>query len=143
MDPCFYLFIRLSSAFFCFFCQDTNKTRSNCAVIGCNLSKKHKLMLYKTQNREPNYADHKFFLNFHWELSVQKLGYRHPSTTELASWLVYVLCDFKATWLQEVSVSLKYNMKIHLLIYFTFLVKDLPPSFDRSLSIFIFCHTFY
>ena len=37
------------SYFFLFFCQDANKTRSNCAIIGCNLSKKHKLTLYKTQ----------------------------------------------------------------------------------------------
>ena len=45
--------------------QDANKTRSNCAIIGCNLSKKHKLTLYKTQNGEPNYVDHKFFFNFY------------------------------------------------------------------------------
>ena len=47
-----------------FFSQDESKTRSNCAIIGCNLSKKHKLALYKTQNGEPNYVDHKFFFNF-------------------------------------------------------------------------------
>ena len=39
--------------FFSFFCQDANKARSNCAIIGCNLSKKHKLTLYKTQNGGP------------------------------------------------------------------------------------------
>ena len=37
---------------FSFLCQDTNKTRSNCAIIGCNFSKERKLTLYKTQNRE-------------------------------------------------------------------------------------------
>ena len=70
-----------------------NKTRSNCAIIGRNLSKKHKLTLYKTLNREPNYVDHKFFFNFCYELPVQKLGDRHANTIELASWLVHVLCD--------------------------------------------------
>ena len=51
--------------FFSFLCQDANKTRPNCAIIGCNLSKKHKLTLYKTQNGKSNYADHKFFFNFY------------------------------------------------------------------------------
>ena len=27
--------------------------------MGCNLSKKHKLALYQTQTRDPNYVDHK------------------------------------------------------------------------------------
>ena len=62
MNPYFYLFIRLLSAFFSFFCQDANKTRSNRAIIGYNLSKKHKLTLYKTQSEEPNYVDYKFEL---------------------------------------------------------------------------------
>ena len=52
MDPYLYLFIRLLSAFFLFFCQDANKTRSDCAIIDCNLSKKHKLTLYEIQNGE-------------------------------------------------------------------------------------------
>ena len=37
MDPSD--FIRLLSAFY-FFCQNANKTRSNCAIIGCSLLKK-------------------------------------------------------------------------------------------------------
>ena len=45
----------------------SNKTRSNCAIIGCNLSKKHKLSRYKTQNKESNYVDDKFFFNFYQE----------------------------------------------------------------------------
>ena len=45
-----------------FFGQDANKTRSNCAIIGYNLSKKHKLALYKTQSGEPNYVDYKLEL---------------------------------------------------------------------------------
>ena len=48
-----------------FLCQDANKTRSNCTIIGCNSSKKHKLALYKTDNGESNYVDHKFFFNFY------------------------------------------------------------------------------
>ena len=68
MDSYFYLFIILLSAFFSFLCQDTNKTRSNCAIIGCSLSKKQKLTQYKSQNGESNYVDHKFFFNFYQEL---------------------------------------------------------------------------
>ena len=62
MDSHFYLFHKIIFRFFSFLCQDVNKTRSNCAIIGCNLSKKHKLTLYKTQNGEQNYVDHKFLL---------------------------------------------------------------------------------
>ena len=35
------------------------------AIIGYNLSKKHKLTLYKTQNGESNYVDLRFFFNFY------------------------------------------------------------------------------
>ena len=48
----FLPFYKIIISFFSFLCQDTNKTRSNFAMIGCNLSKKHKLTLYKTQNGE-------------------------------------------------------------------------------------------
>ena len=96
MDSYFYFFIRLLSAFFLFYVK--MQTRSNCAIIGCNLSKKHKLIQYKTQNGESNQVDHKFFFNIYQELPpVQSLGDRHPNTIELPSWLVHVLCDFKAT----------------------------------------------
>ena len=64
MDSYFY-FYKIIVSFFSFLCQDANKTRSNCAIIGCNLSKKHKLTLYKTQNGESNHVDHKFFFNFY------------------------------------------------------------------------------
>ena len=94
----FLPFYKIIVRFFSYLCQDANKTRSNCATIGCNLSKKHKLTQYKTQNGESNYVDHKFFFNFYQELPpVQSLGDRHPNTIELPSWLVHVLCDFKAT----------------------------------------------
>ena len=109
MDSYSYLFNKLLSVFFSFLCQDANKTRSNCSIIGCNLSKKHKLTLYKTQNGESNYVDHKFFFNFYQELPpVQSLGDRHPNTIELPSWLVHVLCDFKATWYQEAYFSVSW-----------------------------------
>ena len=35
-------FYKIIVRFFSFSCQDANKTRSDCAIIGCNLSKKHK-----------------------------------------------------------------------------------------------------
>ena len=63
MDSYSYFFVRLLSVFFA--CQDATKTRSHCSIIGCNLSKKHKLTLYKTQNEEANYVDHKFLFNFY------------------------------------------------------------------------------
>ena len=61
----FLPFYKIMVSCFSFLCKDENKTRSNCAIIGSNLSKKHKLTLYKTQNGEPNYVDHKFFFNFY------------------------------------------------------------------------------
>ena len=45
---------------FFFFCPCASKTGSNCATIGCNLSKKHKLTLYETQSGEHNYVDPNF-----------------------------------------------------------------------------------
>ena len=66
MDSYFYLIIKIIKIIVSFFlCQDANKTRSNCATIGCKLSKKHRLTLYKIQNGESNYLDHKFFFNFY------------------------------------------------------------------------------
>ena len=56
MDSYFYFFIRLLSAFFLFYVKMQTKQ------VGCNLSKKHKLTLYKTQSGEPNYVDYKFEL---------------------------------------------------------------------------------
>ena len=99
MDSYSYFFIRLFSVFFFFYVKMQKKIRSNCSIIGCDLSKKHKLTLYKTQNGEPNDVDHKSF-SLHFTssyLHVQILGDRHPNTKELASWLVHVLCDFKVT----------------------------------------------
>ena len=61
----FLLFCKIIVSFFTFLCQDASKTISNCATIGSNLLKKHKLTLHKTQNGERNYVDHKFFFNFY------------------------------------------------------------------------------
>ena len=81
----FLPFYKIIASFFSFLCQDANKTRSNFAIIGCNLSKKHKLT---TQNGRSNYVDHKFYLIFTTSyLPVQNLGDKHPNTTELASCL--------------------------------------------------------
>ena len=60
----FLPFSKIIVSFFSFFCQDASKTGSNCAILGCNLSKKHKLPLCKAQNGEPKYVDYKFFFNF-------------------------------------------------------------------------------
>ena len=136
-------------SFFSFLCKDANKERSNCAILGCNLPKKHKLTLYKTENGESNYVDHKFFFSFSFTrsyLPVQNLGDRHPNTTELASCLVHVLCDFKATWHQEAYFSVSW---IHhgstscLCLYFTFLVKVLPPPFHYSLGSYLYLFLLY
>ena len=99
MDPYFYLFILLLSVFLC---QDEKKTGSSFVIIGCNLSNNHKLALYKAQSGEPT-----FFFNTLVGATCTKT-WRHPNTIKLASWLVDVLCDFKATWHQEVSVSFEY-----------------------------------
>ena len=71
----FLPFYKIIASFFSFLCQDANKTRSNCAIIGCNLSKKHKL----TQNGESNYVDHKFFFNFYQELPTCTKPWRQTS----------------------------------------------------------------
>ena len=134
MDPHFYLFMKLLSAFFSFLCQDANKTRWNCAIIGCSLSKKHKLTLYKTQNGEIISFSLIFTRSY---LPVQNLGDRRPNTIELAGCLVHVVCDVNATWHREVYFSVSW---IHhgstscWCLYFTFLAKVLPPPFHYSLG---------
>ena len=90
----FLPFYEIFVSFFSFLCQDTNKTRSKCAIIDCSLSKKYKLTQSKTQNGEPNYVHHKFSFNFYQELPTCKKPWgRHPNIIELPSWLVHVLCD--------------------------------------------------
>ena len=146
MDSYSYLFIRFLSAFF-LFCAIIAVLLFNCAIIGCNLSNKHELTRYKTQNGESNYVDHKFLFNFYWELpTCTNLGDRHSNTIELASWLVHVLCDFKATWHQEAyfSVSWIYHGSTSCWWQcFTFLVKVLPPTFHYSMGSYLYLFLLY
>ena len=44
-----------------FFYQNANIKKTNCVIIDCNLSEKHKLALYQTQIGQPN-IDHKIRL---------------------------------------------------------------------------------
>ena len=142
----FLPFYKIIVSFFSFLCQNANKTRSNSAIISCNFSKKHELTLYENLNGESNYVDHKFFFNFCYELPVQKLGDRHANSIELASWLVHVWCycvTLRLHDIKKLQCPLNTPWKYILLIYFTILVKSLPPSFHHSLGIFIFGSTFY
>ena len=59
----FIPFYKIIVSFFPSLCQDANKSRSHCSKIGCNLSKKHKLILHKTERRVK--LRHKFFFNFY------------------------------------------------------------------------------
>ena len=45
-------------------------------------------------SEEPKYIDHKFFFQ---ELPVENIWDRPINTIDLNSWLVHILCDFKAT----------------------------------------------
>ena len=64
MDSCL-LFYKIIVSFFFFFYVKMQTKQDQTAAIGCNLSKKYKLTLYKTRNGESNYVDHKFFFNFY------------------------------------------------------------------------------
>ena len=109
------------------------------------MSKKHKLTLYKTHSGESIYVARShisFPLIFTRSyLPIQNLGDRHPNTVQLASWLVHVLCDVKATWYQEAYYSVSW---IHhgstscWYLYFTFLVKVPPPPFHYSLGSYLY-----
>ena len=74
--PIFLPFLCDYCQLFSFSYQDANKTGSNYAIIGCNLSKKHKSALNKTQSGKSNYVDHKCYVII---------------------WLEHVLYDFKYT----------------------------------------------
>ena len=80
-------FCKIIVSFFSCLCQDANKARSNCAIIGCNLSKKHKVTLYKehrTENQTTLIISFSLIFTRSY-LPVQNLGDRHPNTIELAS----------------------------------------------------------
>ena len=87
MDSYFYLFISLLPVFFSFLCQESNKTRSNCAIVSCNLSKKDKLTLYKTELRV-NYVDHTFLFHFCQELPACTKPWGQTSKYYRAGYLV-------------------------------------------------------
>ena len=92
------IFLTFYKIIFSFFLFYVKCKQNNIKLCYNGLSKKHKLTLYKIENRESNYADHKFLFNFYKELpTCTKPWDRHPNTIELASCLVHVLCDFKAT----------------------------------------------
>ena len=76
-------------------------------------------------------------------ISPSNLG----SFCSMLAWVSFMACGttmnrWTAIWHQQSSVSLKYTMKIILLIYFT--SGESPPSiFHYNLGICIFCYTFY
>ena len=89
-EPVFLPFYKIIVSFFSFFCQDANKTRSNCAIIGYDLSKKHKLTLYKTLNGEPNYVIINFSLIFVRSYLYKNLGtYIQIIWSWLVGWCMY------------------------------------------------------
>ena len=116
----FLPFYKSIVSFFSFFCQDANKTRSNCAIIGCNLSKKHKLTLCKTQNGESNYVDHKFFFNIYLPGATYLYETLGADIQILQSWLIGWSIYCVTLRLHDIkkltSASLEYTMEVHLLL---------------------------
>ena len=66
-------------------------------MIGCNLSKKqtNNSIKHRTESQTMQIISFSLFFTRSY-LPVQILGDRHPNTIELPSWLVHLLCDFKA-----------------------------------------------
>ena len=62
--PIFFPFYVFIIRCYSFSCQGANIAGCNCAIIGLNLSQKHKLALYKTQSGEPNYLDNKILFQY-------------------------------------------------------------------------------
>ena len=127
MDSYFQPF-KIIVSFFLFMSR-SNKTRSKCTIIGCNLSKNLKLTLYKTQNGESNSVDHKFFFNFYEELpTCAKLWgqtFLYYIDGQLFGCLYCVtlrLHDIK----KRTSVYLEYTMEVHLAD--SHLSGESPPS---------------
>ena len=106
------------------------------------MSNKHKLTLYKTQNEEPNYVDHKFFFNFYWDLflPVQNLG--SWNTIELTSWLMYELCDFTLHDIKKLQCLLNTPWKYICLMPTFYLFGESPhstfPPFHYSLGSYLY-----
>ena len=129
MDPYFYLLIRLLSVFF-FFLSRCKQNKIKLCYNRLQFVKETQTNTVKHRTESQTTQIISFSLIFTRSyLPVQNLGDRHPNTIELASWLVHVLCDFKATWHQETSVSLEYAIKIHLPDTYIFcLFGESPPS---------------
>ena len=106
-------------------------SRSNCNRIGCDLSKKPKLTLYKTQNEESNLVTISSSLIFTRScLPVQNLGANiQILQSRLVDWFMYCvtlrLHDIK----KLISVSVEYTMEVHLADASIFyLSSESPPS---------------
>ena len=127
MDSYFYLFIRLLSTFFLFYVKMQTKARSNCAIIDCNLSKKHKHCInHRTRVKlRRSYV----FLSF-------LLG---------ATYLYKTLgTDIKATQHQEVYFRVSWIHLADACILPFWWKSSLHPSIIVWVAIYIyFCDTFY
>ena len=105
-------------SFFSFFSvKMQTKKGPNCAIIGSNLSNKHKIALYETQSGEANYVDHKIFLNILLGVTLfNNLGTDIQILQSLqAGWCMYCV-DLRLN--EEDSVFLEYITKLHLVDIF-------------------------
>ena len=84
-NPYFTILCDYCQLFF-FFLSRCKQAGANCAIIGCNFSKKSQTSQIIS-----------FLLIFCQERPVKQLGDRHSDTIEMASQLVHVFCDFKTT----------------------------------------------
>ena len=82
------------------------QTKSHCSIIGCNLSKEHKLPLYKTQNGEPNYIVDPTYLYKTLEKDIQILY------SWLVGWYMYCVTTRLHDIKKLTSVSPEYTMKV-------------------------------
>ena len=119
--PIFLPFYVIIVSFLKFFLSRCKESRMKLSCNRSQLAKETKLALYKTQSGESNYVDRKVL--FYTLLLVQQLWKRHLNTTELASWLVHVLCDFKTMTSRSISLT----MKVHFTNIFYHFCKS-PPS---------------
>lgn len=74
MGPMFFYLYLHYFQFFCFCLSRCKYTRWNCAIICCNLPRKHKSALYQTHRGEPNYVDNIIFWHFARSYPGSNLG---------------------------------------------------------------------
>ena len=113
--------------------------------MGCNLSKKHKLTQYKTQNGESQIISFSLIFTRSY-LLVQNLGDRHPDTkSSLVGWCMYfVTLKLHNVKFTSVSVSwIHHGSTSCLCLYFTFLVKVFPPPFHYKLGSYLYLFLLY